>query len=128
MNVGAVLYAKNVPALREFYQNLLALSSDAVRVATDHVALNLPSFQLVLVEVPPQIAASIIIKNPPIARSDVPVKLAFAVKSIAESRAVAARFGGEVWAEQREWDFDGVRVCDARDPEGNIIQLRETKH
>jgi len=27
----------------------------------------------------------------------------------------------------QEWTFDGVVVCDALDPEGNVIQFRETR-
>ena len=35
-----------------------------------------------------------------------------------------------VWAAnstrvEREWEFDGDRVCDGHDPEGNVLQLRE---
>ena len=56
-------------------------------------------------------------------RSQIPVKLCFAVESIAAARATAAQLGGEV--DEREWEFGGWRRCDAVDPEGNIIQLVE---
>lgn len=124
---GAVLYAKNVTALKHFYQNLLALNDKSVHVAPDHVAINTPAFQLVLVEVPADVAESIVIESPPRIRSEVSVKLVFDVPSIKDARVVSAHYGGEVWPEAREWDFDAFRVCDGRDPEGNVIQLRQQR-
>ncbi len=122
---GAVLYARNVTALKHFYLTLLALNDESVHVATDHVAINTPTFQLVLVEVPTDVAASIVIENPPRIRTEVPVKLVFDVPSIQDARVVSAHNGGEVWPEAREWDFGAFRMCDGRDPEGNVIQLRQ---
>ncbi|MEP6781529.1 MAG: hypothetical protein ABJC26_16645 [Gemmatimonadaceae bacterium] len=124
---GAVLYAKNVTGLKHFYQSLLALNDESIHVATDHVAINTPTFQLVLVEVPADVAAYIVIENPPRTRSEVPVKLVFDVPSIADARVVSAHNGGEVLPEAREWNFDAFRVCDGRDPEGNVIQLRQQR-
>jgi hypothetical protein len=30
-------------------------------------------------------------------------------------------------AAAKEWEFDGWRVCDGVDPEGNVIQVRERR-
>jgi hypothetical protein len=30
-------------------------------------------------------------------------------------------------ASDKEWTFNGVVVCDALDPEGNVLQFRETR-
>ena len=32
--------------------------------------------------------------------------------------------GGELNANEKEWEFDKHRVCDGYDPEGNIFQIR----
>jgi hypothetical protein len=28
-------------------------------------------------------------------------------------------------AVEREWEFEGAKVCDGHDPEGNVFQLRQ---
>jgi hypothetical protein len=28
-------------------------------------------------------------------------------------------------AADREWEFEGAKVCDGHDPEGNVFQLRQ---
>ncbi len=33
--------------------------------------------------------------------------------------------GGEVFPPEREWNFQGYRVCDGMDPEGNVVQFRQ---
>jgi predicted enzyme related to lactoylglutathione lyase len=123
--IGAVLYAKNVAALRRFYQALLIVRDESVHVAVDHVAINSDNFQLVLVEAPSAIAASIVIENPPRVREETPIKLAFEVASIDQARVIVSQAGGEIWPKEREWNFGLFRVCDGRDPEGNVIQFRQ---
>jgi predicted enzyme related to lactoylglutathione lyase len=57
-------------------------------------------------------------------REDVPVKLVFAVVDIVAARNSAAERGGAVDPVDREWGFEGFKVCDGHDPEGNVFQLR----
>ena len=35
--------------------------------------------------------------------------------------------GGGMLVREREWDFDGARVCDGNDPGDNVFQLREAR-
>jgi len=49
----------------------------------------------------------------------------FFVRSISRLREVAAAHGGALGAADREWSFEGDKVCDGIDPEGNVIQFRE---
>jgi predicted enzyme related to lactoylglutathione lyase len=58
-------------------------------------------------------------------RHDTYIKLCFPVPSLAQARATAAAFGGELWPAEKEWEARGFRACDGRDPEGNVFQLRE---
>jgi predicted enzyme related to lactoylglutathione lyase len=58
-------------------------------------------------------------------RHDTYIKLCFPVRSLAQARATAAEFGGELWPAEKEWEARGFRACDGRDPEGNVFQLRE---
>ena len=58
-------------------------------------------------------------------RENTAFKLSFRVDSLADARAAAKDAGGELNPPEKEWDFQGMRVCDGCDPEGNMIQVRE---
>jgi predicted enzyme related to lactoylglutathione lyase len=58
---------------------------------------------------------------------DTPLKLVFSVVDIAQARERAAELGGAVSPVAREWEFEGARLCDGHDPEGNIFQLRQAR-
>jgi catechol 2,3-dioxygenase-like lactoylglutathione lyase family enzyme len=120
---GAVLYAKDVELARAFYQDVLGL--EPVDLKSDHVVLEAPMFQLVILEIPAAVASSIKVENPPRRRAETPIKLVFPVGSIADARAAAPARGGEFAPREREWEFQGCRVCDGHDPEGNVVQVRE---
>jgi predicted enzyme related to lactoylglutathione lyase len=122
---GAVLYVKNVAQVSAFYSGVLSL--DIAHSEKDHVVLELPTFQLVVLAIPEDIGVSIEIAVPPIRRSDTPIKLIFYVESIGTARSAAARLGGELNPPECEWEFQGYRVCDGYDPEGNIVQFRENR-
>ena len=120
---GAVIFARNLSRVSEFYAGVLGLT--VLHSETDHVVLGSPTFQLVIVSIPQDIASSIEIANPPVRRTRTPIKLVFFVPSIAASRGVAAKFGGELNPPEQEWHFRQSKVCDGHDPEGNVLQLRE---
>jgi predicted enzyme related to lactoylglutathione lyase len=123
ISAGAVLYAKDVSGLSGFYSEVVGLR--VTRADPDYVVLESEAYQLVVHAVPGDIAASIEIATPPIRREDAAVKLVFTVPSLGKARASAARHGGALDPAAREWQFQGQRVCDGHDPEGNVIQLRE---
>jgi predicted enzyme related to lactoylglutathione lyase len=120
---GAVLYAKDLSSVQAFYETVAGLAVE--HVERGHVILGTASFQLVVLRIPERVASSIQIENPPRRRTETPIKLVFFVPSIAEARAAAAMHGGEVNPAEREWKFQGCRVCDGHDPEGNVVQFRE---
>ena len=120
---GAVLYAKSVARLRAFYVGVAAL--ELIHSEEDHVVLESPVFQLVIVAIPERLAASIEVASPPMRREDTPIKLVFPIQSMQVARAKAAGLGGELNPTEREWQFQGCRVCDGHDPEGNVVQFRE---
>jgi len=122
---AAVIYAKHLATLSQFYQATTGLVLVMAQRADDHVVLASPAFELVLVAMPEAIAATVHIANPPERREDTPIKLVFAVDSLGRVRDLAARLGGELNPPEREWDFGGQRVCDGHDPEGNVLQFRQ---
>jgi hypothetical protein len=91
----------------------------------DFAVLDGGGWELSLVAVPPAVAASIVISDPPARRAYTPVKLAFDVAGIEGLRPVVARAGGLVDPAGTAREFRGYRLVDAIDPEGNVVQLRE---
>jgi len=120
---GAVLYAKDVERMSRFYAECCGVK--VAHSEDDHVVLESPTFQLVILAIPASIAATISITTPPTRRTDTPIKLFFHVDSIDTTREVARRLGGELNPPGREWQYHGNKVCDGHDPEGNVVQFRE---
>jgi predicted enzyme related to lactoylglutathione lyase len=120
---GAIVYAKDVARLARFYAAVADL--EIVHEVADHSVLESETHELVIVAIPAATAARIVIATPPVRRENTAFKLSFAVPSLAEARVAASAAGGELNPPEKEWDFQGMRVCDGCDPEGNMIQLRE---
>ena len=122
--IGAVLYAKDLGRLVEFYSSVADIEPQAIEEW--FVVLGAKPSQFVIMRIPKRIAETIDIATPPEPREDTPIKLVFGVKDIAHARDRAAELGGTMKASEREWEFEGTKVCDGYDPEGNIFQLRQT--
>jgi catechol 2,3-dioxygenase-like lactoylglutathione lyase family enzyme len=122
-SAGAVIYAKDVDRLVSFYSAVLELR--AVDRHDDYTVLEAPGLQLVFLHTPPHIASTIVISVPPQRRANAAMKLVFFVPSIAKVRASAGECGGALNPTDKEWLFQGHKVCDGLDPEGNVIQFRE---
>jgi predicted enzyme related to lactoylglutathione lyase len=121
--IGAVLYARDLDRLVEFYASVAGIEPQTVEKG--FATLGAGPTQFVIVRIPKRIADTIEIATPPEPREDTPLKLVFSVEDIARARERAAELGGAVNAMEREWEFEGARVCDGHDPEGNIFQLRQ---
>jgi catechol 2,3-dioxygenase-like lactoylglutathione lyase family enzyme len=122
---GAVLYAKNVSRVVAFYSAVLDLR--AIGGEDNHVVLESRGFQLVVLGIPNDVASSIEITDPPARRANAAFKPVFFVPSLAAVRAAAAAFGGTLNPAEKEWSFQGFKVCDGLDPEGNVVQFREVR-
>jgi hypothetical protein len=120
---GAVLYAKDIDKVTAFYSAVAGLAVTSSE--NDHVVLESPSFQLVVVAIPEKIALEIEISSSPVRRENTAIKVVFFVSSISAARAAAIDFDGQLNPSEQEWTFQGHRVCDGFDPEGNVVQFRE---
>ena len=120
---GAVLFAKWLDRIADFYANVLGLT-EAGR-DDDHIVLESPGFQLVVHRIPGDRAAAVEIAKPPVRRVTAAFKPVFFVPNIASVRVVAEAHGGMMEPAEKEWSFNGVTVCDGMDPEGNVVQFRE---
>jgi predicted enzyme related to lactoylglutathione lyase len=120
---AAVLYAKDMDRVAAFYAAVLGL--ETAGRDDEHVLLESPAFQLVVLRIPSHIASTIQIAVPAVRRANAAVKLVFFVPRIADVRAAAEARGGVLNGAETEWLFNGWKVCDGLDPEGNVIQFRE---
>ncbi len=78
-----------------------------------------------IVQVAASIASMIHLADPPVRRTQTPVKLVFDVESISAARGAALNLGGGIDLTASEWIFQGHRVCDGHDPEGNVVQFQQ---
>ncbi len=122
-NAGVIVYAKDIHRLARFYAAVADL--EVMHEVDDHIVLESEVVEVVIVALPAAVAQRIVIKSPPDKREATAFKIAFAVASLAEAREAARANEGEVYPAGKEWSFQGLRVCDGVDPEGNVFQLRE---
>jgi predicted enzyme related to lactoylglutathione lyase len=122
---GAVLFAKDISRVARFYAGVIPMT--VALEQPDLIVLESAQSQLVVHPIPEKIARSIEITVPPQRRTDVALKLIFPVASLAEARAKAPAFGGELNPAGKEFAARGFRACDGHDPEGNVVQFREVE-
>jgi len=121
---SAVIFAKNVEALAQFYREVAEMSE--VHKDKDHIVLDEAGFQIVIHGIPKKIAEIIEITTPPEIREETPIKICLPVSSIENARTRASVLGGRIGAKNKEWSARGFRACDGHDPEGNVFQVRES--
>ena len=119
---GVLIYAKNLGTLSRFYEELLdlrVLASD-----NEHVVAENNDIQLVLHAMPAHLAAEVTIASPPEPSEEQVIKPFFTVASLDVAAQRAQQLGGFVFGPA--WTGPGFAVRNACDPEGNIIQLRQS--
>ncbi|MEM9795297.1 MAG: hypothetical protein AAF919_02340 [Pseudomonadota bacterium] len=119
---GAVLYAKSLKKLRQFY---LAIGGRQTDDSDDeYVAIATASgAELIILQVPEEIAQQIVIETPPAIRGATPLKPIIEVSSIDDALKAVAQFDGRPVPGAQRWTFRDYAVQDIVDPEGNVIQL-----
>jgi predicted enzyme related to lactoylglutathione lyase len=114
MLIRSILFVKDAELMSSFYQAALGLN--VICHEPGWIVLSNGGVELALHGIPAEIASTIIIENPPVSRSETPIKLVFAAKDLEAAAAAIENAGG--WIERRfEERFD------AKDPEGNIFQV-----
>lgn len=119
---GAVVFVKYLDRATAFYRDTMALA--VTHEEPGLVVLESDSLQLVMHAIPPPIADTFEIADPPEVREDASVKLFFYVADFAAARVAAAAHGGRFQPAEKEWEWRGFRACDGVDPEGNVVQIR----
>jgi predicted enzyme related to lactoylglutathione lyase len=121
---GAVIFAKDVPRVARFYEAVLSMT--ATTLEGGDLVLESADLQLVIHTIPSRIAKTIAITTPPKLRTDTAMKPFFAVDCLADARTRAVAAGGALNPPRQEFETRGFRACDGHDPEGNVVQFRES--
>ena len=121
---GALIYAKDLVRLSQFYQTLLSMQLRSAD--SEHHVIESVDIQLVIHAIPPHIAATFEIAVPTVPREAQAIKLFFTVHSLSSAEAVAESLGGKLFG--REYAGPGLKARNGYDPEGNIFHLRENAH
>ncbi|HEY2512029.1 MAG TPA: VOC family protein [Polyangiaceae bacterium] len=116
----AILFAKDVSRLRAFYEGVLGLTVIEATPAGDWVRLDAGGANLALHAIPKGVAKKIAITDPPRAREQNPIKLAFHADDPEAERARLVAQGVTMREVRR---FAAVVYCDGLDPEGNVFQV-----
>ena len=119
----ATLYAKDAGRLAGFYAEVLGL--ERAEEGASFVVLASEGVELAIVQVPPAIAETILVADPPEVREDLPIKLSVLVDDAEAVRPVVVRAGGGLAAPEAAWAWRGHLHVDGWDPEGNVFQLRQ---
>ena len=125
MRTGAVLFVTRMDQVATFYSKVLDL--DETGRGDDHIRLESAGFELLVHRIPGRSSAATEVAAPPVRRAQAAFKPVFVVASLASVRNLTDSHGGVMEPLEQEWAFDGVAVCDAMDPEGNVIQFRENR-
>jgi predicted enzyme related to lactoylglutathione lyase len=124
LNAGAVLFVQNVKHMRDFYRSVFAMNMEADE--TSYAVLTIPGFELVIHGIPSEVSTADSSPKPIVVQEESAIKLCLPVTSLEETRAIAKALGGFLKDKEHEWNFNGIVACDGHDPEGNVIQARQT--
>ena len=122
---GLVVFAKNKKRVSAFYQQTLGL--EIVESDSSHDLLRDQSYEVVVHTIPRRYATGITVSKPPEPREETPFKPTFVVISLAHVRSAAQAAGGYLKPEAEAWRFRGHVVLDGWDPEGNIVQFKQSE-
>jgi predicted enzyme related to lactoylglutathione lyase len=113
----AVVFAKDMQRMAEFYHDALGLPLVAAPMAPGWLEFDAGAVRLALHALPPRTARQIEITHPPRAREETPIKLLFEVDDLDEVRRRLVHYGATMFEPKTSG------VCDGLDPEGNVFSL-----
>jgi len=86
----------------------------------DHILLESPGFQLVVHRIPDHSAGNAARRTTYSSREG-GLQTGVLRSSLESIRTIVSAHGSTMESRDKEWSFNGVAVCDAVDPEGNMI-------
>ena len=124
-SVRAVLFVKDLVKASTFYVGALGMTR--VSGDKDHAVLSCDGFELVVHQIPRDIAETIVIAQPPIRRVWGAIRLDFPVASVDESRRLARSLGCDVDEAPPPWAERDANLFFGYDPEGNQFGVSRRK-
>jgi predicted enzyme related to lactoylglutathione lyase len=121
---SVVLFVANVERVAAFYCDIFAMKR--LEGDRDHAVLGIDGFQLVVHRLRGEPEPAQDTQGKVRVRKDSYVKICLPVESIGAARKRAKALGGDVKPARNEWEARGFRACDGHDPEGNVIQVRQS--
>jgi len=116
---GAAIYAKDYLALAKFYEHVAGLTQR--EADEEYVLLEAPSFQLVILQIPPRIAANITIDKPPRKRENTPIKLFLNVSNIENARQAAKVLGRDLNGRRHGMEISRRQALRRHRPRGQCV-------
>lgn len=123
-NPSVVLFVDDVPRMTAFYAELAQMT--VLHQEPSHAVLAIEGLEVVIHALPAYGGDDHATPTTVAVREDSYWKLCLPVVSILHAREVAAALGGAIRSAEHEWVARGFRACDGHDPEGNVLQVRET--
>ena len=113
----AMIFAKDLDRMTEFYRDGFGLTVVPSESSDGFVVLHGDGARVALHAVPEHVTHRIEIADPPAARSEVAIKLLFAVDDVGVAIARLERLGAQLF------ETEGDDAYDALDPEGNVLRV-----
>ena len=123
--LSLVIFAKNMQRVSTFYERTLDLVVSERE--SSHYLLQGVGIELVIHSIPTKYASQIEITEPPQSRDQTSFKPAFLVKDLEFVRAAATETGGYLKPAAGAWQIRGAIVLDGWDPEGNVVQFKQSE-
>lgn len=124
INPSVVLFVSDVPGMTTFYRELGSMA--LLHQDDGHAVLQTGGVELVIHAIRGEPAPERQADGSVRVREDSYFKFCLPVASISEARVRASALGGGVKPAEHEWESRGFRACDGHDPEGNVLQVRES--
>lgn len=118
---SAVLFVKDLARVTAFYRDALGLACKTSD--PHHAAFDVDGFRLVVHQIPPPLAADVVVGDPPQRRSRASLRLDYPVRDVAAARVRAHELGGGIDEQSPEWaGMPGFFL--GFDPEGNVLGVK----
>jgi len=113
----AILFVKDLERMTAFYRDGMGLRETHHSRQDGWVDLAAGGTNLALHAIPDELAARIVVADPPEARQQTPIKLVFQASDVAAARAHLISHGAVMFEPRASGECDGL------DPEGNVFQI-----
>ena len=117
--MSAVLFVKEARKAKQFY--IEALGGSLLREDEHHAVIDWQGFHLVVHQIPPHLATSVVVGVPPERREGASLRLDYPVVDVVKARAAAKRLGGQIDGAPPPWADAGMPFFLGYDPEGNVF-------